>query len=147
MVTGRSRKRSIRFTGILSSLTLARFERCAVTACVSALLLCQVPLSVLADDGPGGGAGAGLANLVKMAVDGLIVLAALAMTFAVAFTGVTSIFAKMAGTPYAEATATLKIIGVVILFILTAFTIPLANAVIDAVMAYHSPEGIHIPGA
>ena len=41
----------------------------------------------------------------------------------------------------------LKIIGIVILFILTAFTIPLANAVIDAVMQYHSSEGIRIPGS
>ena len=117
-------------------------------AFISALILCQFATPVLADDEPGdGGPGAGLANLVKMAVDGLIVLAALAMAFAIAFTGVTSIFAKMAGSPYAEANATLKIIGVVILFILTAFAIPLANSVIDAVMEYHSPDGIHIPGA
>jgi membrane protein insertase Oxa1/YidC/SpoIIIJ len=53
----------------------------------------------------------------------------------------------MAGMPYAEANATMKIIGVVMLFIITVFTIPLANAVIDAVMDYHSPESIHIPGA
>ncbi len=120
---------------------------CLALAFVSALLLCQMAVPVLAQElEPGdGGPAAGLANLVKMAVDGLIVLAALAMTFAIAFTGVTSIFSKMAGMPYAEATATMKIIGVVVLFIVTAFTIPLANAVIDAVMEYHSPEGIHIP--
>jgi hypothetical protein len=112
-------------------------------ALISALTLCQFATPVMA----GGGPMEGLANLVKMAVDGLIILAALAMTFAIAFTGVTSIFAKMAGSPYAEANATLKIIGVVILFILTAFAIPLANAVIDAVMAYHSSEGIHIPSS
>jgi len=88
---------------------------------------------------------AGLGNLVKMAVDGLIVVAALGMTFSIAFTGVMSIFSKMAGMPYAEANATMKIIGVVILFIITAFTIPLANSVIDAVMDYHSSEGVHIP--
>ena len=118
-----------------------------IVSFILALLLCQVALPVLAQDPEPGssGAAAGLANLVKMAVDGLIVLAALAMTFAVAFTGVMSIFSKMAGMPYAEANATMKIIGVVILFILTAFAIPLANAVIDAVMQYHSPEGIHIP--
>ena len=59
---------------------------------------------------------------------------------------VMSIFSKMAGMPYAEANATMKIIGVVILFIITAFAIPLSNAVIDAVMAYHSSESIRIPG-
>jgi uncharacterized membrane protein len=69
------------------------------------------------------------------------------MAFAIAFTGATSVFAKMAGMPYAEANATMKIIGVVLLFILTVFAIPLANAVIDAVMQYHSAEGIHIPGS
>jgi hypothetical protein len=122
----------------------ARSVNRLVVAFVWALLACQIALPVLADDGPGG-PGEGLANLVKMAVDGLIILAALAMTFAIAFTGVMSIFAKMAGMPYAEANATMKIIGVVILFILTAFAIPLANAVIDAVMEYHSPEGIHVP--
>jgi cytochrome bd-type quinol oxidase subunit 2 len=111
-----------------------------------ALTLCQLALPVLADGGPGGPA-EGLANLVKMAVDGLIVLAGLAMAFAIAFTGATSVFAKMAGMPYAEANATMKIIGVVLLFILTVFAIPLANAVIDAVMQYHSAEGIHIPGS
>ena len=120
-----------------------------IVSFILAGLLCQIALPVLAQDPEPGssGAAAGLANLVKMAVDGLIVLAALAMTFAVAFTGVMSIFSKMAGMPYAEANATMKIIGVVILFILTAFAIPLSNAVIDAVMAYHSSEGIHIPGS
>ena len=134
--------------GLLSSRELRQLMQRLLVALISALLLCQVALPVQAQDPePGGGAAAGLANLVKMAVDGLIVLAALAMTFAIAFTGVMSIFSKMAGMPYAEANATMKIIGVVILFILTAFAIPLANAVIDAVMQYHSPEGIHIPAA
>ena len=117
-----------------------------IVTLTAVLLVCQVAQPVLADDPEPGGAGAGLANLVKMAVDGLVVLAALVMTFAIAFTGVMSILARMAGAPYAEATATMKIIGIVILFILTAFTIPLANAVIDAVMQYRSPESIHIPG-
>ena len=144
----------IRMTGYLLNLfstpALWQAARCLAVAFVSALLVCQVALPALAQEpqppgGGGGGAAAGLADLVKMAVDGLIVLAALAMTFAIAFTGVSSILAKMAGMPYAEANATMKIIGVVILFILTAFTIPLANAVIDAVMRYHSSEGIRVP--
>ena len=129
--------------------TLQLSVRCLAVAFVSALLLCQIALPVLAQEpDPGGGSGVagGLASLVKMAVDGLIIVAALAMTFAIAFTGVMSIFSKMAGMPYAEANATMKIIGVVILFIITVFTIPLSNAVIDAVMNYRSTEGIHIPG-
>ena len=139
-----------RFLCVLDDPALRRSMRCLAVACASALLLCQIALPVLAQEpepGGGSGAAAGLANLVKMGVDGLIILAALAMTFAIAFTSVMSIFSKMAGMPYAEANATMKIIGVVILFILTAFAIPLANAVIDAVMQYHSPEGIHIPAA
>lgn len=135
--------RIVRWVELLNDPVVRGAARRLGVAFVSALLLCQFAVPVLAD---GGGPAEGLANLVKMAVDGLIILAALAMTFAIAFTGVTSIFAKMAGAPYAEANATTKIIGVVVLFILTAFTIPLANAVIDAVMAYHSSEGIHIPG-
>jgi hypothetical protein len=129
---------------LLGDPALRQAARRLGVALVSALLLCQMALPVLADDEPPGPM-VGLADLVKMAVDGLIILAALGMTFAIAFTGVMSIFSKMAGMPYAEANATMKIIGVVILFILTAFAIPLANAVIDAVMKYHSPEGIHIP--
>ena len=134
-----------RFGGVSNDPTLRQAVRCLAVALVSALLLCQVAPPVLADDGPGDGPQAGLADLVKMAVDGLIILAALAMTFAIAFTGVSAIFAKMAGMPYAEATATMKIITVVVLFILTAFAIPLANAVIDAVMKYHSSEPVHVP--
>ena len=142
------RTRIIWFLGLLGDPKLQQPIRRLTVATVSALLLCQFALPVLAQDpGPEGGAAAGLANLVKMAVDGLIILAALAMTFAIAFTGVMSIFSKMAGMPYAEANATMKVIGIVILFILTAFTIPLANAVIDAVMQYHSSEGISIPGS
>ena len=141
------RTRIIRFLGLLDDGKLRQSIRHLAVATVSALLLCQFAPPVLAQDPGPGGAAAGLANLVKMAVDGLIVLAALAMTFAIAFTGVMSIFSKMAGMPYAEANATMKVIGIVILFILTAFTIPLANAVIDAVMQYHSSEGIRIPGS
>ena len=142
--------KAIHLLGLFNDPILRRAMRCLALAFVSALLLCQIAIPVLAqepDPGDGGGAMAGLGNLVKMAVDGLIILAALAMTFAIAFTGVMSIFSKMAGMPYAEANATMKIIGVVMLFIITVFTIPLANAVIDAVMDYHSPESIHIPGA
>jgi hypothetical protein len=141
------RTKIFQMIGLLGSLEFRQSARRLLVALISALLLCQVALPVQAQDPePGGGAAAGLANLVKMAVDGLIVLAALAMTFAIAFTGVMSIFSKMAGMPYAEANATMKIIGVVILFIITAFAIPLSNAVIDAVMAYHSSESIRIPG-
>jgi hypothetical protein len=129
---------------LLGDPALQQAARRLGVALVSALLLCQMALPVLADDEPPGPM-VGLADLVKMSVDGLIILAALGMTFAIAFTGVMSIFSKMAGMPYAEANATMKIIGVVILFILTAFAIPLSNAVIDAVMKYHSSEGIHIP--
>ena len=139
--------RIIRFFGLLGDPKLQQPIRRLALATVSALVLCQFAPPVLAQDPGPGGAGAGLANLVKMAVDGLIVLAALAMTFAIAFTGVMSIFSKMAGMPYAEANATMKVIGIVILFILPAYTIPLANAVIDAVMQYHSSEGIRIPGS
>ena len=144
----RVRTKIFQTLGPFGSPELWQSVRCLMVALVSALLLCQVALPVMAQDPEpgGGGAAAGLANLVKMAVDGLIVLAALAMTFAIAFTGVMSIFSKMAGMPYAEANATMKIIGVVILFIITAFAIPLSNAVIDAVMAYHSSESIRIPG-
>lgn len=131
------RVKFIRLHGLLGDPALQRAVRRLALASVSALLLWQT--------GCTGEMATGLGNLVKMAVDGLIILAALAMTFAIAFTGVMGIFAKMAGMPYAEATATMKVIGVVILFILTAFTIPVANAVIDAVMEYRSPEGIHIP--
>jgi len=140
------RTKIFQMIGLLGSLEFRQSARRLMVALVSALLLCQVALPVQAQDPEPGGAAAGLANLVKMDVDGLIVLAALAMTFAIAFTGVMSIFSKMAGMPYAEANATMKIIGVVILFIITAFAIPLSNAVIDAVMAYHSSESIRIPG-
>jgi hypothetical protein len=138
----------IRLLSLLGDPALRRGVRCLALALVSALLLCQVAVPALAQEpDPGGGSGAmaGLGNLVKMAVDGLIVIAALGMTFAIAFTGVMSIFSKMAGMPYAEANATMKIIGVVVLFIITAFTIPLSNSVIDAVMDYHSSESIHVP--
>lgn len=131
-----------------------RMIRGVSTVLVIALLLCQVALPVSANgDGPGdggdggggGGIGQGLASLVKMAVDALIVVGGLALAFAIAFTGVSTIFAKMAGMPYAEAQATMKIIGVVIAFIVTAFAIPVANAVIDNVMEYQSGESIHVP--
>jgi hypothetical protein len=140
-----TKTRLVQFAAVIGAPGLRRIGYRLFVTFIAALLLCQIASPVLADGGPGGGAMAGLASLVKMAVDGLIVLAALAMTFAIAFTGVMSIFSKMAGMPYAEANATMKIIGVVILFIITAFAIPLANAVIDNVMEYHSPEGIHIP--
>lgn len=143
-----TKMKTVQLLSLFGDQTLQRAVRCLAVAFISGLLLCQIAAPVLAQEpepGGGGGAAAGLANLVKMAVDGLIILAALTMTFAIAFTGVMSILSKMAGMPYAEANATMKIIGIVILFILTAFTIPLANAVIDAVMQYHSPEGIHIP--
>jgi hypothetical protein len=124
---------------------LQAVTRRVVMAVLAALLICQVAVPVRADEGPGG-IGQGLASLVKMAVDALIVVGGLALAFAIAFTGVSTIFAKMAGMPYAEANATMKVIGVVIAFVLTAFAIPVANAIIDNVMQYRSSEGIHVPG-
>jgi heme/copper-type cytochrome/quinol oxidase subunit 2 len=128
--------------GLFRDPVLRRAMRCLFVATVSVLLVCQIAPPALAQ---GQADGNPLASLVKLAVNGLIIVAALLMTFAIAFTGVMSMMARMAGMPYAEANATMKIIGIVILFIIVAFAIPLSNAVIDNVMEYHSNEDIRVP--
>ena len=99
------------------------------------------------DPGGGGGGdiGTGLATLTKIAVDALIVLAALVMTVGLAFSGVGGQMAAMAGVPHAQASAIMRIAALVGFFLLTVFTIPLANAVIDNVGKFKSTDAIHIP--
>lgn len=96
---------------------------------------------------PGGGddIGTGLATLTKIAVDALIVLAALVMTVGLAFSGVGGQVAAMAGVPHAQASAIMRIAALVGFFLLTVFTIPLANAIIDNVGSFKSTDAIHIP--
>ncbi|MBC8252829.1 MAG: hypothetical protein H8E35_02220 [Ardenticatenia bacterium] len=96
---------------------------------------------------PGGGddIGTGLATLTKIAVDALIVLAALVMTVGLAFSGVGGQVAAMAGVPHAQASAIMRIAALVGFFLLTVFTIPLANAIIDNVGKFKSTDAIHIP--
>lgn len=141
----RARTTYVRLVSLFHDPELQGVARRLTLAVLAALLMCQVASPVSAQEGPGG-IGQGLASLVKMAVDAMIVVGGLALAFAIAFTGVSTIFAKMAGMPYAEANATMKVIGVVIAFVLTAFAIPVANAIIDNVMSYRSSEGIHVPG-
>ena len=97
------------------------------------------------DPGGGGDIGTGLATLTKIAVDALIVLAALVMTVGLAFSGVGGQVAAMAGVPHAQASAIMRIAALVGFFLLTVFTIPLANAIIDNVGSFKSTDAIHIP--
>jgi len=99
------------------------------------------------DPGAAGGddIGTGLATLTKIAVDALIVLAALVMTVGLAFSGVGGQVAAMAGVPHAQASAIMRIAALVGFFLLTVFTIPLANAIIDNVGRFKSTDAIHIP--
>jgi len=118
-----------------------RFIRLLSRLAVLGMALLLAP-PALAD---GGNVGAGLAELTKLAVDALIVGAALIMVLALAFSGVAGQIGAMAGMPYAQATAITRIAAVVGFFLLVVFAIPLANSIIDNVMKYKSNEGIHVP--
>jgi Na+/phosphate symporter len=130
---------------LLGDVELQRIALRTGLALTCAAMLCQMATPVLAAPHPD--PISGLAKLVKAAVNLLIILTGLGMVFTIAFTGATATIAKMAGAPYAEANATLKIIGVVVCFCLTAFSIPLANAIIDNIMAdgSYTSEDIHVP--
>jgi hypothetical protein len=111
-------------------------------ALLMTMMVCQHAAPALAQDGGGVG---GLAGLVKKAVNGLVILTGLSLAFGIAFTGFSATLAKWAGAPNAEATAILRIISLVLLFILVVFAIPLSNAVIDAIFENYQQEDIRIP--
>jgi hypothetical protein len=92
-----------------------------------------------------GGIGEGLAALVKKVIDGMIIAGGIVLAFFVAFTNLSAIIARGAGMPHVEANATIKIISLVALFGFLVFSIAIANAVIDGIMAYHTDEAIHVP--
>ena len=98
-----------------------------------------------ADGGGGSSIGSGLASLTKLAVDALIVIAALILALGFAFSGVSAQIGALAGLPYAQATAITRIAAIIGFFLLVVFSIPFANAVIDNVSKYRSNEAIHLP--
>jgi hypothetical protein len=103
-----------------------------VVAC--AVMICQWAQPALAapaagSDDPGGK----LADLAAAAVQGLIVLSGLVLMIAFAAGGFQGILGRVAGLPYAQANAWMMILDVVVLFVLVAFSKPLAEAIVNAV--------------
>ncbi len=86
----------------------------------------------------------GLGDLAKLGVDALIVVGGIALVLGGAFNSVGGMVATAVGSPNALSHTWMRIIGMVVCFVILVFTIPLANAFIDVLMASRPSEPIHI---
>ena len=86
----------------------------------------------------------GLGDLAKLGVDALIVVGGIALVLGGAFNSVGGMVATAVGSPNALSHTWMRIIGMVVCFVILVFTIPLANAFIDVLMASRPSEAIHI---
>ena len=78
--------------------------------------------------------GAGMAHLVKLIVDALIVLGALLLALGFAAAGVGAQVAALSGLPRQQAELLMRLLWLVASFVVIVAAIPLANAMIDAVV-------------
>jgi hypothetical protein len=124
------------------------------------LLLCLLPAlllapgATLAQDGGGGGSGddgggvggitSAIADLAKLAIDLLIVIAGVLMAVGIATNFIQGQLSATFGNTMGLSNAWVRIFGVVACFIGVALAIPIANAIIDAVAGAGLNQTINI---
>mgnify|MGYP000681001099 CR=1 FL=1 len=91
------------------------------------------------------GIGQGLADLAKKVIDGMIIVGGILVALLWGYNWLRGLVARGFGSALAESNSFMTVFTTAVLFIFLVFTIPAVNAFIDAVMKYHSAEGIHIP--
>jgi len=99
-----------------------------------AALATSIAQQVAGKVGSGANLGAGAADLVKLVVDAIIVLGALLLTLGLAVAGVGSQMAALLGLPRQQSELLQRLLWLVGSFVVIVATVPLANAMIDALV-------------
>ena len=141
LVKGRSRLDATR-AGVCVALSRPGTERVLRVAFALFLMLVVLPTQPACDSSSG--IAKGLGDLAKLGVDALIVVGGIALVLGGAFNSVGGMVATAVGSPNALSHTWMRIIGMVVCFVILVFTIPLANAFIDVLMASRPSEPIHI---
>jgi hypothetical protein len=76
----------------------------------------------------------GMAGVIKLAVDALMLLGALVLALGLAVGGVGGQLASMLGLPRAQSVLLARMVALVVSFAVIAATVPLANTVIDTLV-------------
>ena len=115
-----------------------------LAAVVVSLLMASAP-ALAAGPADAGGVAQGLADLAKKIVDGFIIAGGILLAVLWGYNALKGLVARGFGSALAESQVFMTLFTTAVLFIFLVFTIPTVNALVDAVMKYHSPGGIHVP--